>query len=414
MSYLENNICTFEPLQDIDYSQKKDIISCSLFRIRSGGYKNFMRYLNGIGILNDVAKDNNMEVRLFIDESIKNDDKTMKFLKKYSHVKLIVYKCCNFLVDGIHHCSVFGTLVRFFPMFKFPNNDARAVLVADADTKTQYIGSLVSLLNTLKKNNLDRKLKMAYNGRFFHVNISGNNIPKMTHNDKTYFFPYCIAQKIIGLRKIPNKPFVKFIKKLTKYMDEVIRPKKILSDYIITPDKYKIKCENNICFGVDEYFINRILIKYLLKKDMPFCYNNLYDAAQFYFFKHPNNYNSEVVDIPCDEYKNIFYEYMDETSLIKYSCEEIDKNIYTPDVIEETDKQTIANPFMEMYAKKLLPFLEKLDEKKDYRIYSESQIYSMKQVDYKTYFKIKYIRFVNFDQKDLVLGSTVFENKLKI
>jgi len=132
--YLQNEICEFIPLTPIDYTIKKNIIVTSLFKMSSGGYKNFNKYLDGIKILSDVAKKYNMSVRIFIDHTIHDDNIIMKYLNKFNNITLILYKCNSFLVNK-HHVGVFGTLVRFFPLFDFPNNDSNIVLLADADTK---------------------------------------------------------------------------------------------------------------------------------------------------------------------------------------------------------------------------------------------------------------------------------------
>ncbi len=55
-NYLENSICEFTPLFDIDYTNKKNIISCSFFKIEGGGYKNFTKYSNGILYLSKYIK----------------------------------------------------------------------------------------------------------------------------------------------------------------------------------------------------------------------------------------------------------------------------------------------------------------------------------------------------------------------
>ena len=45
--YLENNICKFTPLFKIDFSKKTNILSLSLFKMKTL-YKKFHFYLNGL------------------------------------------------------------------------------------------------------------------------------------------------------------------------------------------------------------------------------------------------------------------------------------------------------------------------------------------------------------------------------
>ena len=46
--YLENEICKFTPLFEIDYSKKINIISTVLFKMKNSGYKPFLKYVNGV------------------------------------------------------------------------------------------------------------------------------------------------------------------------------------------------------------------------------------------------------------------------------------------------------------------------------------------------------------------------------
>jgi hypothetical protein len=241
MSYLKNDICIFEPLQKINYNIKKLLLVTSLFKLSSGPYKNFSNYLSGIKILNNFANKYNMEVRIFIDNTIKEDKEIMNFLNSLNKVTLVLYNC-NYFRIGNYHVGLFGTLVRFFPMFDFENNDAKYSFIVDADATLDRLNSMLDLYNLmLKIDNVD-KLHLTYIGRYFHV-ATDHKIRQFIHNKKTYSFPYCIAQRIIGIAKIPPEPLVKFINKLKLYMDNINRPSSILSDYYIAPKDFKIKCK---------------------------------------------------------------------------------------------------------------------------------------------------------------------------
>ena len=65
INYLENNICKFEELKPINYNIKKNIISASLFKMNTGGYKNFNKYLDGIIKLSEIGYKYNL-VDLFL------------------------------------------------------------------------------------------------------------------------------------------------------------------------------------------------------------------------------------------------------------------------------------------------------------------------------------------------------------
>ncbi len=395
MNYLENNICVFKNLTPIDYSIKKNIISTSLFKMRNGGYKNFNKYLNGIKVLNKVANDNDLVVRLFIDNTILDDTKIFNYLKSLNKIELIIYSCSKFF-NNKYHIGLFGTLVRFFPLFDFENNDANVVYIADTDTKEEYITRLIKAYNILKKNNVDNKVYLSYNGRYFHKNILPSKIKNYAkiYNGKDLYLPYCIAQKIYGLKRIPKNSFVKFIVKLESILHT--KQDKLLSDYYIDIKDYTIKCENNICFGIDEYYINKVLFRYLIINKLPFCYSNNYNISQFYYFKHPKIIDKRLLfNITFEEYTKIFNEYIDKIGLSNYTFETIDKEISVNCIKNATE-------FMKLYATKMTKLLIELCKKEDYRIYSRSQFYSMLKVDYNKYFAIRYMQFINIDINNII------------
>lgn len=394
--YLENNICNFRPLKDINYNIKKKLFFLSLFKMKSGGYKGFYKYINGIKKLNEIAKSNNMEVRIFIDNTIYLDKEIMKTLESLDKVTLILYECSEFLIDKFH-VGLFGTIVRFFPLFKFPNNDSKVAFITDADMVERLVNSQFDIFNEIEKENLTKKIYIAYTGNFFHINRNANK--KIVYNGKEYIFPYCVTSAIMGFRHISSKPFIKFMNRLSLYMNDKTRPEKILSNYYISPDKYKIKCENNICFGIDEFFLNNVLFKYLLRKEKPFCYHNIFDMASFNFYKNPESPELRQFNKNNGEYIKIFNEYMKKVGLDKYSFKELDEKIYTE------EKNSKPTDFMKEYAKKILELMNWAKKNKDMRIFNEYDFYYLNDVEYQKYYKLEYIRFINLKKNDIIINA---------
>jgi len=410
MTYLNNNICVFTPLKPIDYEIKKNLFITSLFKMSTGSYKNFDKYLEGIQILNNVANDENMEIRMFIDDTILQDDEIMKFLNSLNKITLVSYECTDFKI-GKHHVGLFGTIVRFFPMFDFENNDANRAFIVDADTTYERLHSLLNLNKSLGNIKYQNDLYISYIGRYFHISMLGSELNKILYNKKWYYFPYCIAQRIIGIKKIPSEPLIKYINKLALYMDEKTRPSKILTDYYIDPKMYKIKCQNNICFGVDEYFLNRILFKFLLTNNMSFCYNASFDYASFFYFKHPSIIDFNYVSISKHEYIKIFNEYMKKIGLYNIPFNELDKKLYmTTNFDCSKNTNVFATPFMKNYSTKMVKLLKYIIEKKDYRIYTKSEIYNLLEVDCKKFYKVNYIKFINIDIPTIINGCVKFKS----
>ncbi len=145
--YLINDICKFTPLFNINKNKKQDIFSASFFKINSGSYKNFNIYVQGMKDLSKYVNkyDPTYKIRLFIDYSIFNDTKIMNMLKKLNNVQLVLYHCENFVRDKIYHRGIFGTIVRYFPIFNFPKNDAGIVRIIDIDLKIMILSVKIKI-----------------------------------------------------------------------------------------------------------------------------------------------------------------------------------------------------------------------------------------------------------------------------
>ncbi len=289
MEYLQNPICKLTPLFQVDYSKKQNIVSSCFFKMDTGGYKAFARYTNGLKNLSILVKRllPNFRIRLFIDNTIHADPDIMAIIKKIDNVDCVVYHCPNFIEmkSGTEfHLGIFGTFVRYMPMFDFPNNDAGHVIIYDIDVTDPNLQNedywRLNTYNTVMGiyPNLEETY-LAISGRLFHVNVKN----KFIYYNK-YVVPYVIASKIINFKKMPNHIFSDFLihihKTETRY-----------TNYVITKELEAKKCSKYICFGLDEYFINNVVITHLLEKQMPVLIRYTYHILQPFFFydqKHGN------------------------------------------------------------------------------------------------------------------------------
>ena len=289
--YLENEICKFTPLFEIDYSKKINIISTVLFKMKNSGYKPFLKYVNGVQHLSNFMhkKLPGFHLRLFIDDTIYTDNELIKNLKSIKNIQIVRYSCPNFLINGFHR-GMFGTLVRLFPMFDFKNNDADHVIVTDIDyvseknieTNIFIIQAYLTLKNNKKLDNLylvcDNALLLGKSG--LDRNLPYDNYPK---NLKT-IIPHIAAGLIINIKKLNQKILVNYLKNIDSN-------KEVHSSYSKnTKFLYNRFKSNNkkFVFGVDEYFLNNILLKYIDENKLEFCariryniINLIYDTLFF-------------------------------------------------------------------------------------------------------------------------------------
>ena len=74
-------------------------------------------------------------------------------------------------------------------------------------------------------------------------------------------------------------------------------------------------------------------------------------------------------------------------------------------------KTKINNKIIEIYATKMITLIHKMIKTKDYSLYNKYQLYCLKLVNYKKYFRKKYIHFINFNHKDITFNSTQYSKK---
>lgn len=311
--YLENEICKFTPLFEIDYSKKINIISTVLFKMKNSGYKPFLKYVHGIQFLSNVMhkKLPGFSLRLFIDDTIYEDEKLMKNLKAIKDIQIVRYSCPNFIVGGFHR-GMFGTLVRFFPMFNFKNNDSDHIMITDIDYINEkdveenilVIRAYLILKHHKKLNNLYLICEnFGVLGKFgIDKNLSIDNYSK----NLKMIIPHISAGLIINTKRISENPFINYLKNIDS-------TKEVHSSYSkntkLLYNKFKSD-DKKFVFGVDEYFLNNILLSYIDENKLQFCakiqYNiiNLIYDTLFQKKKFRNNLSENEI-----KFFTIFFNY---------------------------------------------------------------------------------------------------------
>ena len=144
---------------------------------------------------------------------------------------------------------------------------------------------------------------------------------------------------------------------------------------------------------------------------MSFCYNASFDYASFFYFKHPSIIDFNYVSISKHEYIKIFNEYMKKIGLYNIPFNELDKKLYmTTNFDCSKNTNVFATPFMKNYSTKMVKLLKYIIEKKDYRIYTKSEIYNLLEVDCKKFYKVNYIKFINIDIPTIINGCVKFKS----
>ncbi len=258
--YLKNNICNFKILNQKPneyYMKKKNIISLCFFK-KEQYSKNFNIYMFGlktwVKFINSFK--HNYIIRLFIDNNVYEDQTIMKIINSCPYMEPILFECADYM-DNKYHIELFGTMVRFFPMFDFKNNDSNKVIISDIDLKVPDLPRMRELINQSFHSNI-------FTG-FSGLGEFGKNTSKP--------LPHLYANGLYAPEIYKKKIIIDFIKNIHTLKNVGYYGKR-LTDW---------------GFGVDEIFIN----EYLVHK-MP-QYNFIFQYTSLYILKH---YKYEIIDNP--------------------------------------------------------------------------------------------------------------------
>lgn len=288
--YLDNPICQFQVLknENILKNGNVNIVSATFFKMKKH-YKNFYVYLNGIRkLVNFVDTDPKFYLVLFIDKNIYNDKKIMQIINNGKKTIPILYKCTEYMENG-YHVDLFGTLVRFFPIFDFGNNPFNIVIITDIDVKDEDYPRLKTLL---KHDDLPNGF------------IASSGFTSLASNERAYI----LAGRIRATEKYDKNIIINFIKNA-----HLIKDKGAYGERI-TP----------FGFGVDEVFINNILIP-IIKN-----YGIMIEYHIGYFLYH---YKSKILNDKTSDkiFDTILGKYAKSGMTVEEKYKFIDDNTYLSD-----------------------------------------------------------------------------------
>ena len=283
MEYLSNNICKLEPLFNFNPNIKKNIVSSSFFKAIISTHKDFNLYIDGLEKLYEkvISDPMNFSLRLFIDESVYKDSQLMSRINSLEKIELVLYKCKEYEIPNTEfHYGFFGTMLRFFPLFDFENNDANLVIICDIDDYNYFD---MNKSNVLECKNFEQ-IYMLKKG-----NLGKNIIFDLKMLNHGNINPYSVASSFFGYKKTDHKVIIDFMKKMEK------NPFKVFSNYKNKvkdlgkkiPDSI-YKNYKNFIYGFDEYFLNVDYTNYFIKNKLPWAVRIKWSpfSSLFFYFVH--------------------------------------------------------------------------------------------------------------------------------
>lgn len=215
------------------------VLSCSFFRMTSG-YRDFSKYQTHFNrFLGQTRHLKDFETRVYVDNTTK--DFCLKASEGMNHISIYHFDCPEFR-DGEGHIGTFGTFARFLPLFEKGHD---IVWISDIDVPDSFLDS--QFVSILDKSNADV---------FIHNLLCYNRKP-WTNVEHPI-----LAGSFLSKIQFPKQFLTRFLNKLLQgTYDEVVSQINV----------YNTRKEPNpLCpYGIDEYFLNTVLYKYIAKHDIP-------------------------------------------------------------------------------------------------------------------------------------------------
>jgi len=314
-------------------------------------------------------------------------------------LEIVVFKCDDFVIEQDYHVGLFSTLIRFFPMFDFKGNDSNIVIVTDIDCIV--IDKILNLIEKIKHNNKFDKLYF-----FEYGNINKNIIYKYQNSMNNYISIYAIALNIGVNNKLPHHIIIDFIKYAKTTNDKL----SYYFNWTYDDDEYKRKFtgHGNFYYGIDEYFINNTLKKYMYSHNIPCAAEILWQvySAPYYMIKIDCKTSKKTID-DNDQTKKI-------NKLLKYilnstsdnfveNATKIDKILYTKQFQNNTNKNNILMKFYKSFL---------LNKKtKEYEYIFPNELYECFLIP-KLFgaYEIDVVKFYNIEYDDIILNVAKFSD----
>lgn len=208
MEYLDNPVCKFTPLFDFNTEpQNMVVISWTQKQATS---KNHQKMLFQINRLVDQTM-SGFVIRLFVDQSVKQNKKAMGMIKSLSHVQPVLAEYKNDSVKA-------NELTHLFQLFDLPNNDGKLVITGNTShNKDSYKifnsyrilkQSSPQIVDRVKQSSLMTLVDTLIYTRKFVADQKGNGpqFDKSTLNQ----IPYLISGQLLSYNRFDPRILLEF------------------------------------------------------------------------------------------------------------------------------------------------------------------------------------------------------------
>lgn len=274
---LTAEICNFTPYSSAELILP-NIISLTLFKLPKF-YKDFQVYVDGMMSWVKFQKIYfpEFQMKLAIDDNIANDASLSAKLTEFGKVANIVkFNCPRFYGDDGYHKGLFGSMVRFLPMFDISNSPKGIVVIQDIEPGESHVAEFSKLIHNV--------IKVALPVDFFYYGLYEQFSAKSFPSSDVKF-PYIYAGKCASFTRLPIEYFNNFMEQLEsgKFDKAVSRYKnnKKRSDFGVYD------------YGIDEIYLNDYLLPELIKTDKIVAFSRNYNIAYILY-----EYRDEIAKYP--------------------------------------------------------------------------------------------------------------------
>lgn len=274
-----------------------NIVSSVIFRLEDN-YKPMNEYYNKLEKFIKIFKETfvGFYFRIYFDNSIikHTDNKLINEeidtiwrpllikLKKLSFVQLCWYEHKDFLKSKNFHKGVFGTIIRFIPIFDYEfNNNIDIIIISDVDVNHKYLNYTKKSLTYC----IDNKLRFFFRTSYCKHSSGYHTVTAKLVNT---WLRVMAGTVIINKFKFPIKIIDLFFNQLyTKNYDEHLLNFINLKEFSI--HTHKTKTELIFKYGIDEVF-SMYLLEYIINNKIIFGYVSQKDIdSPIYFWAKKNN-----------------------------------------------------------------------------------------------------------------------------
>lgn len=246
---MENSICNFHILQNPNRRYAKTV-NIAFFKAIPAT-KNFSIYINGLRRWKEYKKlFPDCQIQFFIDDYV---SKNSEFMKQFEEIGARVYKfeCPDYLRNDNFHIGLFGTLLRFFPAFDINTHPLTVAHIQELEPNTDDDIKHLTAMNSITNKQLD--LTFVYASFLTYEQTDSKQ--SQSKIDGYMEYPYIFAGRCSFKRKVPFSLYTNFLKHINS-------GKKFQTRYAY---KKPLPEHGKYSYGVDEIFLNQIILQYLIK-----------------------------------------------------------------------------------------------------------------------------------------------------